>query len=162
MLQIRGLVVSLILGLAAVGKAAMGALGDRIGGKNALGIGLIMIAVGIVILLSARQTSMLILWLIVVGIAGASPVALVPMVIAERLGLKRFGSIFGWLSLTVTLGLFAGPIVVGMITDITGSYTVAFLLCSVIGVVGAIGSFSCVAPEAVKVGLIVEPRPSRV
>jgi hypothetical protein len=28
---------------------------------------------------------------------GAAPVALVPMVTAETFGLKRFGSLFGWL-----------------------------------------------------------------
>jgi len=39
------LVVSAVLGLAAAGKVAMGALGDRIGGKNALAIGFAMIAV---------------------------------------------------------------------------------------------------------------------
>ena len=36
--------MSIVVGMAAVGKAAMGALGDRIGGKNALGIGFAMIA----------------------------------------------------------------------------------------------------------------------
>jgi hypothetical protein len=41
------------------------------------------------ILLKARQVPMLVLWLIVVGIAGAAPVALAPMVTAETLGLKR-------------------------------------------------------------------------
>jgi hypothetical protein len=41
---------------------------------------------------------MLVLWLIVIGIAGAAPFALVPMVTAETLGLKRFGTLFGWLA----------------------------------------------------------------
>ena len=50
----------------------MGALGHRIGGKNALGIGFAMIAAGVFILLNARQVPMLVLWLIVVGIAGAA------------------------------------------------------------------------------------------
>lgn len=155
-------VVSIILGLAAAGKAAMGALGDRIGGKNALGIGFVMIAASILILLGARQTSMVVVWLIVAGIAGAAPVALVPMVVAETLGLRRFGSLFGWLSLAVTLGLFVGPIMVGMITDMTGNYVTAFILCSVIAMGGAISSFRCVVPEAAKVALMAEPRPSTV
>src|SRR6267378_8101384 len=47
------LVVSIVLGMAAVGKAAMDALGDRIGGKNARGIGFAMIAAGVFILLNA-------------------------------------------------------------------------------------------------------------
>jgi MFS family permease len=141
------LVVSIVLGLAAVGKAAMGALGDRIGGKNALAIGFAMIAVGVFILLNARQVPMLVLWLIVVGIAGAAPVALVPMVTAETLGLKRFGTLFGWLGSVVTVGLFIGPLLVGWMTDVTGSYTTPFELCALICLVGSVASFLCVVPR---------------
>jgi MFS family permease len=65
-----------------------------------------MIAAGVFILLNARQVPMLVLWPVVVGIAGAAPVALVPMVTAETLGLKRFGTLFGWLGSVVTVGLF--------------------------------------------------------
>src|SRR5207245_9685035 len=70
------LVVSIVLGMAAVGKAAWGALGGRIGGKNALAIGFVMIAAGVFILLNAADATMLVLWLIVVGLAVSAPVAL--------------------------------------------------------------------------------------
>lgn len=141
------LVVSIILGMAAVGKATMGAVADRIGGKNALAIGYVMIAASVLILLGAAKIWMVGLWLLVAGIFAASPVALVPMVLAETLGLKRFGSLFGLLGFTVTVGLSIGPVVVGWITDMTGSYTVAFELCSVIAMIGAAASYVCVAPQ---------------
>jgi MFS family permease len=150
------LVVSIVLGMAAVGKAAMGALGDRIGGKNALAIGFAMIASGVIILLNARQPAMLVAWLIVVGIAGAAPVALVPMVTAETLGLKRFGTLFGWLGTVVTFGLFVGPLLVGWMTDVTGSYTTAFELCAVICVIGSVASFLCVVPRPAEISIMVE------
>jgi MFS family permease len=150
------LVVSIVLGLAAVGKAAMGALGDRIGGKNALAIGFAMIAAGVFILLNARQVPMLVLWLIVVGIAGAAPVALVPMVTAETLGLKRFGTLFGWLGSVVTVGLFIGPLAVGWMTDLTGSYTTPFELCALICLVGSAASFLCVVPQSAEIPTITE------
>ncbi|HKV55533.1 MAG TPA: MFS transporter, partial [Candidatus Binataceae bacterium] len=154
------LVVSIVLGMAAVGKAAMGALGDRIGGKNALGIGFAMIAVGVLILLDASQPSMLVLWLVVVGIAGAAPVALVPMVTAETLGLKRFGTLFGWLGSVVTVGLFAGPLLVGWMTDVTGSYTAPFEVCVLILLVGSAASFLCAPPRTVAIPIVMEARPS--
>jgi MFS family permease len=150
------LVVSIVLGMAAVGKAAMGALGDRIGGKNALGIGFTMIAAGVLILLNASQPAMLVLWLIVVGIAGAAPVALVPMVTAETLGLKRFGTLFGWLGTVVTIGLFIGPLLVGWMTDVTGSYTMPFELCALFCLVGAVASFLCVVPRPSEIPLMAE------
>lgn len=156
------IVVSIVLGMAAVGKPLMGMLGDRIGGKNALAIGLVMIAISVIILLGARSIAMIALWLIVVGIAGAAPVALVPMVLAETLGLRRFGTLFGWVSLAVTFGLFVGPLAVGAITDATGSYTEAFELCSAICLIGAVASFACAAPRPARIGAVARPRPSAV
>jgi MFS family permease len=153
------LVVSIVLGMAAVGKVAMGALGDRIGGKNALGIGFAMIAVGVVILLNAQQPAMLVLWLIIVGIAGASPVALGPLVAAETLGLKRFGTLFGWLGFALTFGLFVGPQLVGWMTDVTGSYTAGYELCGLICLVGSAASFLCVAPRRMEMTILAEAHP---
>ena len=145
--------------MAAVGKVAMGALGDRIGGKNALGIGFAMIAVSVPILLNAAQPAMLVLWLIIVGIAGASPVALGPLLTAETLGLKRFGTLFGWLGFALTFGLFIGPQLVGWITDVTGSYTAGYELCGLISLVGSGASFLCVAPRPTGVPMMAEVRP---
>lgn len=158
-LRAATLVVSIVLGLAAVGKVAMGALGDRIGGKNALGIGFAMIAVAVLALLKAARPAMLVLWLIITGIAGASPVALGPLLTAETLGLKRFGTLFGWLGFALTFGLFIGPQMVGWITDMTGSYTAGYELCGLICVVGSVASFLCVAPRPAAVPLMGEVRP---
>jgi MFS family permease len=158
-LRAATLVVSIVLGMAAVGKVAMGALGDRIGGKNALGIGFIMIAASVPILLNAAQPAMLVLWLIIVGIAGASPVALGPLLTAETLGLKRFGTLFGWLGFALTFGLFIGPQMVGWMTDVTGSYTAGYALCGLICVMGAAASFLCVAPRPAAVPILGEVNP---
>ncbi len=158
-LRAATLVVSIVLGMAAVGKVAMGALGDRIGGKNALAIGFAMIAVSVPILLNAAEPAMLVLWLTIVGIAGASPVALGPLLTAETLGLKRFGTLFGWLGFALTLGLFVGPQLVGWMTDVTGSYNAGYELCGMICVVGAGASFLCAAPRAAGIALVGEVRP---
>jgi MFS family permease len=94
-----------------------------------------------------REMLRAVLWLIVVGIAGAAPVALVPMVTAETLGLKRFGTLFGWLGSVVTVGMFIGPLLVGWMTDVTGSYTTPFELCALICLVGSAASFLCTVPR---------------
>ena len=155
------LVVSVVLGMAAVGKAAMGALGDRIGGKNALALGFVMIAAGVLILLNASHVAMLALWLLVIGIAGAAPVALVPMVTAETLGLRRFGTLFGWLGAVVTVGLFVGPLLVGWLTDLTGSYTRPFEVCAMIALAGSVAAFRCTVPSAVAAPLVApQERPA--
>jgi MFS family permease len=82
------------------------------------------------------------------------------MVVAETLGLKRFGTLFGWLGLIVTSGLFVGPLVVGWITDLTGNHTIGFELCAAISVVAAVASFACVVPRPSAIGAITRPQAS--
>jgi len=147
-LQFATTVVGLVAGLAAIGKPVMGALADRIGGNNALGISLLLIAVAINLLLGAR-TEWLIPYMLVTGLAAASPAALVPMVAAETLGLKRFGTLYGWIQVFVTLGTFLGPLIAGRLYDLTHTYTESFEVLAVIVVGGAVASFMCVAPRSV-------------
>ena len=148
-----------VLGLAALGKPTMGALADRIGGKNALGISLLLIAVSIISLLGARHEGLIVLFMLLVGLSLASPAALVPMVLAETLGLKRFGTLYGWIQVSVMLGAFTAPLIVGRLYDWTHNYTVGFELCALIALVGAVASFLCVAPQPVNLEVIAQARP---
>ena len=136
-----------LAGLAALGKPAFGAVGDRIGGKNALAIALLLIAASHILVLSVRHEWLLILYLLVVGLAVASPVALAPLVLAESVGLKRFGTLYGWIQLASTLGLFGGPLIAGELYDLTHSYVTSFETAALIAVSGAAASFLCTAPR---------------
>jgi MFS family permease len=88
-LQFATTAFATLAGLAALGKPAMGVVGDRIGGKNALAIALLLIAVSHMLVLGAQREWLLILYLLVVGLSVASPVALAPLVLAESMGLRR-------------------------------------------------------------------------
>ena len=152
-LQSATTVFAVLAGLAAVGKPTMGVLGDRIGGKNALGIALLLLAVSHILVLGTDHEWLLVPYLLVVGISVASPAALVPLVLAEAVGLKRFGTIYGWVQVAGTLGLFGGPLIAGQLYDLTRSYKVSFELAALIAVAGAAASFLCVAPRASEVAL---------
>jgi len=152
------MVVSFSLGLALIGKPTMGVLGDRIGGKNALALCLLIGAVNTVGLLFARMFWVLVVFTFVGGVTGAAPVALGPLVQVETLGLKRYGSIAGLLGIAFTLGATMGPPIVGKLADATGTYTVSFEVCALVAVVGAVASFLCVAPARARVGALVEAR----
>jgi hypothetical protein len=66
-----------------------------------------------ILVLSVRHESLLIPYLLVVGLAVASPVALAPLVLAESVGLRRFGTLYDSIQLASTLGLFGGPLIAG-------------------------------------------------
>lgn len=154
--QFAALVVGLTLGMAAIGKPIFGAFADRIGGKNALGVSFIANAAAVVIMLSSREAGVPIIGALLAGFSGAVPVALVPMVLAETVGLKRFGTLFGWLGLVVTVGLFFGPLIGGALFDVTGSYALPFELVIVINLVAAAASFACVVPA----GMLAAKQPA--
>jgi MFS family permease len=146
------MVVSFSLGLALIGKPVMGMLGDRIGGKNALALCLLIGAVNTALLLFAREFWALVVFTFIGGITGAVPIALGPMVQVDTLGLRRYGSIAGLLGIAFTLGATTGPPLVGRFADVTGSYTASFEVCALVALVGAVASFLCVAPGAGTVG----------
>jgi MFS transporter, OFA family, oxalate/formate antiporter len=151
------LVVSVSLGLALIGKPSLGVLGDRIGGKNALGWCILAGAVNTIFLLIARAPWALGLFTFVSGITGAAPIALGPMVQVETLGLKRYGSIAGLLAIAFTLGGAMGPPIVGWLADLNGgSYVLSFEVCLLVGLVGAAAAFLCVAPARTRVGALAE------
>lgn len=153
------LVVSVSLGLALIGKPSMGALGDWIGGKNALGLCILIGAMNIMVLLLARTHWVLVVFTVVAGMVTAAPIALGPMVQVETLGLKRYGSIAGLLGIAFTLGAALGPPIVGRLADLNGgSYTFAFEVCVLVGVAGAVAAFLCVAPSPLRVGALVQAK----
>ena len=159
-LQFATMAFSVLAGLAALGKPTMGVLGDHMGGKNALGTALLMLAISHMLVLGARHEWLLALYLLVLGVSVASPVALVPLVLAEAVGMRRFGTIFGWVQGFGTLGLFGGPLIAGRLYDLTHSYTASFELAALIAVVGAAASFLCVAPRPADVALTAPMRGS--
>ena len=152
------MVVGFSLGLALIGKPAMGVLGDRIGGKNALALCLLLSAANTAFLLLARMFWVLVIFTVVGGLTGSAPIALGPLVQVETLGLKRYGSIAGLLGITFTLGAMMGPPIVGKLADVTGSYTVSFEVCALVAFVGAVASYLCVAPARVRVGGLIQAK----
>jgi len=77
------------------------------------------------------------------GLTVAAPLMLLPLVIAESMGLKRFGFISGITGLAQTFGAAVGPLAAGKIFDVTGSYAVAFELMIAADIVGALAVFFC-------------------
>lgn len=151
------IVISVSLGMALIGKPSLGVLGDRIGGKNALGWCILAGAANTIFLIIARAHWALALFTFISGITGAAPIALGPMVQVETLGLKRYGSIAGLLGIAFTLGAAMGPPIVGWLADLNGgSYVLSFEVCMLIGLVGAAAAFLCVAPARTPIGKLAE------
>ena len=139
--------LSLVLLFATIGQPLMGVVADRIGGRRALALAFGLLALSLVMLLAATQTAILGLFVLVFGLIVAGPIVLSPLVVAESLGVKRYGSLMGLVGFPFTLGLALGPLAAGAIYDLTTSYARAFELCAVISIVGVVISLMCVPSE---------------
>jgi len=142
------LVFSVTMGLAALGKIVLGFAAERTGSRIALAANLILIAIGQILLLGARSPAMLITYAAVYGLSSGAPLALIPLAIAESLGLKRFGSLSGLAGVFMTIGAGTGPVVAGFLFDVTKSYQMAFELFALILVLGGCAALACVPLES--------------
>jgi MFS family permease len=139
--------LSLVLLFATIGQPLMGVVADRIGGRRALALAFGLLALSLATLLAAGQTAILGLFVLVFGLIVAGPIVLSPLVVAESLGVKRYGSLMGLVGFPFTLGLALGPLAAGAIYDLTASYARAFELCAAISIVGVVASLICVPAE---------------
>jgi predicted MFS family arabinose efflux permease len=136
-------IFSITFGLASLGKFLMGYGADRISGRTALALTLGMAALGQILLLGARNHILLGGYVLLYGAMSGAPLALIPMVIAESFGLKRFGSVSGLTGICITLGGAAGPIVGGLIVDHGIGYSAVFILFAAVLAAGAAAALGC-------------------
>ncbi len=142
------LFMSLVLGVAGVGKLVMGTLADRIGARPALVLNFLLCAAGTLSLLFAASPVGAAGFLLFYGLTIGAPLTLVPLIMAESLGLRRFGSLSGLVGLFNVLGAACGPVAAGRIFDLTGSYTSAFEAFTLALLLGAAVTLRCVPLRA--------------
>ncbi len=117
--------------LAVPGGLAAGAISDRLGRlKTYAGVaGLYVVAYGALLLVRApSQVATLLLFVVAAGLAlgGATPVY--AALLTDRLQGPRLGFLLGLQNIGFGLGATVGPLLGGVIFDLLGSYTLAFLL----------------------------------
>ncbi len=137
-------VLSATFGLAALGKPLVGYAADYLSGRIALALSLMLAALGQFLLLGARGgAAPLVAYALIYGVMSGAPLALIPMLIADSLGLKRFGSVGGITGVSMTVGAATGPLIAGWIFDVERSYTAAFVLFAAMLGLGAIAASRC-------------------
>ncbi|HLH76037.1 MAG TPA: MFS transporter [Candidatus Binataceae bacterium] len=117
--------LSAVLLLTALGKVILGYLADWTGSRWAMATAFMGTAIGLSLLLNASRPAFLLPAIVVYGLCWGAPLALLPLLTMQSLGLKRFGAISGLTSIGFTLGSALGPLSAGRIFDRTHTYTAA-------------------------------------
>jgi len=131
-------ILAINFGTSIIGNFVLGSLCDRIGSRQIFIIGFILMAAALFWLVPARELWMLYLFAVVFGFAFGGIFTAESPLVAWLFGMTSHGLIFGFAMLGFTAGAAVGPLVMGYIFDLTGSYQVAFLVCGVVGILGII------------------------
>jgi MFS family permease len=111
------------------GQFFFGWVSDRIADpKYSAALGYAVMAVGMILLLQTRTVEMLIVYAMVFGFGYGCLGPLLPIIAADRFGRQTMGAVFGLLIFFVVgVGGALGPLLGGLVYDLTGSYRWAWL-----------------------------------
>jgi MFS family permease len=124
-----------------IGQFFFGWVSDRIGDpKYSAVLGYLVMAAGTVLLLLSRTPESLYAYAAVFGFGYGCLGPLLPIIAADRFGRLNIGAVFGLLTFFVVgVGGAVGPLLGGVVYDLTGSYRAAWLMNLALLVVSAIG-----------------------
>ncbi len=114
-----------------IGRFGFGFLSDKITARYASLIGQLLQLSAILILLQVKPSSpAFLIWLyaIVMGLGMASWLPTMTLLVSSNFGLLSYGSIFGTVSMMMSIGVAAGPLIAGHMFDVTRSYSHIFLI----------------------------------
>ncbi len=154
-------VLSACFAFTSLSKIVLGLLADRTSGRVGLAVNFAFAASGTFLAFFLTKTAILFALPVIFGFSLGAPLMLIPVMVGESLGIKRFGSIMGLVSLGGTAGATLGPIAAGWIHDMTSTYTNAYELFLVINIVGLVASLACLPykTELARMAAIAMPEP---
>ena len=132
------IILAIIGGVGIIGRIVMGSAGDRIGIKRTFAISFILLSVALAILIAAKELWTFYLFAAVFSFAYAGMITLLAPLVSDLFGLHAHGTILGSTAFAFNIAGAAGSVLAGRTFDVTGSYQLAFILCTVLSIVGLI------------------------
>jgi len=119
-----------------LGRIIFGALSDKIGRKSVIVVLFLVMAIGMILL--PYMTILFALYVAagVIGLCFGGFLAVYPAATGDFFGTKDFGTNYGLVFLGYGVGCFVGPLIGGIVYDVTGSYSVAFIAAGILALCG--------------------------
>jgi predicted MFS family arabinose efflux permease len=125
-----------------VGNFLFGALSHRWGAKTVLLMGTALSAIGILCLLAVHHRALGMMAIALFSLIWGSTFNLAnqlsPLLLAESMGQRNFGSLLGIGNLISGVGSAFSPEALGYLVDVTHTYTIALAICAVLLVVALV------------------------
>ncbi|MBI3015286.1 MAG: MFS transporter [Candidatus Tectomicrobia bacterium] len=123
---------------AAIGRLLWGVVSDRIGPRKTVLCCIILQTMMMFVVAFAESLGAFYVFAVGFGLAYGGVLPQYAVVTRELFGLNRFGTVYGMHSFATSLGMGSGGIVGGYIFDLSGSYFLAFMVSTALGLM-AIG-----------------------
>jgi MFS family permease len=136
-------VLSMLFVFTTIGSLVSGPMADRVNARLAMAATWFVTAIAVFALLGAAHFPALMSYAVLIGIVGGAFGVLLPLLMLESLGIRRFGSLMGIAGLLSTLGYAAGPIVTGWIHDRTTSYVPALWMFIGVSILCVVACLAC-------------------
>jgi MFS family permease len=137
-LAAAGGVVALMTGCQVLGQIGGGYLGDLFDKRVIAALCMLGHGVAMVVIAYAQSLPMVVAFALLHGVAWGVRGPLMVGLRADYFGPSSFGTIMGFSSLIVMLGMSGGPIFAGYMADLYGSYQVGFLFIAGSALLGAL------------------------
>jgi MFS family permease len=131
-------ILSLILLSSIVGRLLMGWLADRFEKKYVMILIYTLVAGSLPLLFFASVPGVIYVFALTYGIGLGGDYMIIPLMAAELFGVKVMGRVMGLILTFDTFAEALGPMLVGYIRDISGSYAKGFGVLIILGVIGII------------------------
>lgn len=132
-----GGVVALMTLFQMVGQILGGILGDRFNKRWICALCMFAHAGGLLMVTYAVNFWMVVAFAALHGFGWGMRGPLMVALRADYFGAASFGSIMGWSSLIVMFGMSGGPVIAGVMHDLSGDYVSGFTLLSLLSLLGA-------------------------
>jgi len=129
-------ILSTIGGVSMAGRFLTGIIIDRIGSRRSMILSLFILIAGFLWLQTADTLWELYVFACIYGFAHGGFFTIISPIVAERFGIGSHGALFGIVVFSGTTGGAIGPIVVGYLFDISGSYNFPFGLILFVSALG--------------------------
>ena len=141
-------VVALLTAMSMIGQVSGGVLGDRFSKRGIATVCMLGHMVALLMLAYATAVWMVLAFAVLHGLAWGVRGPLMQAIRADYFGRTSFGTIMGFSSMIVTLGMVSGPLVAGVMADRLGSYQAGFTVLATLAGLGSIFWLLAVRPQA--------------
>jgi MFS family permease len=114
------------------------AIGDRFEKRFIAAACMLMHAAGLLMLTFATGTAMLVAFAVLHGGAWGLRGPFMQAIRADYFGRRSIGMILGLSSVIVVIGQIGGPLIAGVLADMTGNYRAGFTLLAVLAGLGSL------------------------